>query len=162
MHLDVSLKSNYLDMRGFTIVIMIAFLTCGCTEQTASKFGEPITADNATDLVEFVNGMGNEAEVSGKVTAQVIDVCQRKGCWMNVEGPDGSEIRVTFKDYGFFVPKNCAGKTVVLDGFAYTDTTSVAELKHYAEDAERSEEEIAAITEPEITVSFEARGVIIQ
>ena len=42
------------------------------------------------------------------------------------------------------------------------DTTSVATLKHYLEDAEASQEEIDAVTEPEINYSFEAEGVIIK
>ena len=40
--------------------------------------------------------------------------------------------------------------------------TSVEELKHYAEDAGETQEVIDAITEPEISLAFEAKGVIIK
>jgi hypothetical protein len=66
---------------------------------------------------------------------------------------------VTFKDYGFFVPLESGGKTALMKGIAYYDTISVEMLKHYAEDAGKSEEEIALITEPELAISFEASGV---
>ena len=69
---------------------------------------------------------------------------------------------VKFKDYGFFMPKNIAGKEVIIDGKAYVSELSVEEQRHYAEDAGKSEEEIAAITEPKRTYSFEANGVLLK
>src|SRR2546423_15257819 len=38
--------------------------------------------------------------------------CERKGCWMELApaaSKDGPGLRVTFKDYGFFVPLDSAG-----------------------------------------------------
>jgi hypothetical protein len=40
--------------------------------------------------------------------------------------------------------------------------TSVEELRHYAEDAGKSQEEIEAITEPKKTYSFVADGVLLK
>jgi len=75
---------------------------------------------------------------------------------------EGNDMRVTFKDYGFFVPKDAAGKTAIVQGVATMDTTDVATLQHYAEDAGESQEVIDAITEPEFNYAFEAVGVIIK
>ena len=47
-------------------------------------------------------------------------------------------------------------KTAFIQGVAKKEIITVAELKHYAEDAGKSAEEIAKITEPEVTMSFEA------
>jgi hypothetical protein len=74
---------------------------------------------------------------------------------------EGKTMRVRFKDYAFFVPKNISGKKVVLDGIAYNSTTSVAQLRHYAQDAGMSDAEIEKITEPEVNLNFEARSVIV-
>jgi hypothetical protein len=81
---------------------------------------------------------------------------------MKVKTTDGQTMRVSFKDYGFFVPKDIAGKTVVIDGEAKMKTTSVAELQHYAEDAGKSKAEIAKITEPKHELTFVADGVIVK
>ena len=59
------------------------------------------------------------------------------------------------------MPLNAEGD-VVMNGKAYVSETSVEELRHYAEDAGKSEEEITAITEPERTFSFEADGVLLK
>jgi len=68
---------------------------------------------------------------------------------------------VRFKDYGFFVPLDATGE-VIINGKAYVSETSVEELKHYAEDAGKSSEEIALIVKAEKTFSFEANGVLLK
>ena len=126
-------------------------------------FGAVITPDNAIAYDEVMGKMGNVDSLNMKVLGKVHEVCQKKGCWMTLisEQPGQPEMRVTFKDYGFFMPKDLSGKRVVVDGYAYVETTSVDVLRHYAEDAGKSKEEIAAITQPKREVSFEAVGVIV-
>lgn len=77
-------------------------------------------------------------------------------------GENNDEIFVKFKDYGFFVPLNCEGRTAVMEGWAYKDVQSVEELKHYAFDAGKTQEEIDSITEPEVTYTFLADGVVLK
>ena len=113
-------------------------------------------------MKELVALMDGKEEVATKLEGKVSEVCQAKGCWMTLDKGDGSTIRVTFKDYGFFVPKDIAGKNVIISGKAYVATTTVDELKHYAEDAGKTEEEIAKITSPEKELAFEAEGVLIK
>lgn len=103
-------------------------------------------------------GKATDVIVEGKVNA----VCKKKGCWMTIDLGNNEEMRVTFKDYGFFVPKDCDGKEATFKGTATFDTTSVADLQHYASDEGLSQEEIDKITEPEIALVFEATGVVIK
>jgi hypothetical protein len=125
-------------------------------------FGDTITNDGAVAATEVLTKMANTDSMPMKVTGTIVDVCQKKGCWMTMNIGNDQTMRIGFKDYAFFVPKDCSGKTAVLDGYAYVDTTSVAELRHYAEDAGVSKDSIEKITQPEIEYGFEARGVIIQ
>ncbi|MCU0339700.1 MAG: DUF4920 domain-containing protein [Spirosomaceae bacterium] len=125
-------------------------------------FGEKINDNNAVAAAELPAKMGKQEKMTAKVAGTVESVCQAKGCWMKVVTADGQTMRVTFKDYGFFVPKDIAGKTVVFEGEAKMKTTSVAELKHYAEDAGKSKEEIAKITQPKHELTFVADGVIVK
>ncbi|TND07985.1 MAG: hypothetical protein FD123_2793 [Bacteroidetes bacterium] len=131
-------------------------------DTTLSYFGDTISTDGAVPVAEVMGKMRGLDSLAMKVTGTINGVCQKKGCWMEMDLGNEQSMRVTFKDYAFFVPKDASGKTVYIDGFAYLDTTSVAELRHYAEDAGESKAEIEKITEPEIELSFEARGVIIK
>ena len=92
------------------------------------------------------------------VTAEVVDVCSAKGCWLSLKDGD-SELRVTFKDYGFFVPSSLKGRTVRIQGVLREEVIPEADRKHYAEDAGASDEEIAAITGDVKEFTFEATGV---
>ncbi|MEZ4982505.1 MAG: DUF4920 domain-containing protein [Saprospiraceae bacterium] len=122
-------------------------------------FGETIEEDGAEDLAAFLPKMATVDSIDAKLVGTVESVCQTKGCWMNLQTENGEEIFVQFKDYGFFMPKDIAGRKVVVDGYAYRQVTSVDELKHYAEDEGASAEEIAAITEPKEELKFMASGV---
>ena len=99
--------------------------------------------------------------INSKMSAKINEVCSAKGCWMTLDMDGKNEVMVKFKDYGFFMPLNAEGE-VVINGKAFVSETSVEELRHYAEDAGKSEEEIAAITEPKRTLSFEADGVLLK
>ena len=99
--------------------------------------------------------------VEGKIKAKIVEVCPKKGCWLKLELSDGQTATVKMKDYGFFLPLAAKGKTVVIDGEVKIKTTSVAEQKHYAEDAKKSKEEIDAITQPKKEVSVKAKGIMI-
>ena len=102
--------------------------------------------------------------VSAKVNGMVNEVCQAKGCWMTISEKDGEAepLFVKFKDYGFFVPKDISGQEVIMEGMAFREITSVDELRHYAEDAGKTKEEIEAITEPKEELRFLARGVLVK
>ena len=125
-------------------------------------YGDKVNTEgalNINDVVAKLNGGSEFPEV--KVTAKIVEVCPKKGCWLKLELNDGTTATVKMKDYGFFLPAAAKGKTVVIDGEVKLKTTSVAELKHYAEDAKKSKEEIDAITKPEKVVSVLVKGIVV-
>ncbi len=132
------------------------------TAEDSTHFGKMIDEDGAVYIDEFTAMMDGKDSMEVKIRAIAQDVCQKKGCWMKVELADGETMRIKFKDYGFFVPKDISGKEVVFSGKAFVETTSVEDLKHYAEDGGATAEEIEAITEPETKISFLADGVMIK
>lgn len=133
------------------------------TENLKSKavYGDSVLNDNYIEVVAVTTAMKGEKKKDMKVRGTVAEVCQEKGCWMTMKMANGEDMRITFKDYKFFVPKDLAGKEVIIDGYAYVDTTSVEQLQHYAKDGGKSEAEIAAIVSPKAEISFEAKGVAV-
>ena len=98
--------------------------------------------------------------LSVKFSSNVKEVCQSMGCWMRLDmGSD--EAMVKFKDYGFFMPTDIAGQDVIVEGQAYIEEMSVEDQKHFADDAGKTDAEIAEITEPKRTLSFISSGVLI-
>ena len=129
--------------------------------EITGSFGEQIDIAGAVPAVQVVNELETIDSVQLKVSGVIKEVCQAKGCWMTMEIQDGVHMRVTFKDYGFFVPKDASGFQATIEGMAKREWVDVETLRHYAEDEGMSEEEIEAITEPEKSYNFVATGVVI-
>jgi hypothetical protein len=67
------------------------------------------------------------------VEAKVRRNCTRRGCWMELaESMDPSlpGCRVTFQNYGFFVPLDSAGSTARVQGTVEVKTVSAPEVAH--------------------------------
>ena len=142
--------------------ILLLFFTLQSVQAQTDSYGEELTDAKAIKATNLGKTMDGKEAMKMKLKGEIAEVCQMKGCWMTVATGDGQTIRVTFKDYGFFVPKDAAGKKTVIEGEVKMETVDVATLKHYAEDAGKSKEEIAAITEPETKLTFVASGVEIE
>lgn len=145
---------------GFTL-LAVAQPPAG-DAKPGETYGEKITATDALsfeDVVKKVKGGNDFTNV--KFTAKITDVCPKKGCWLKLEVPQGEDVMVKMKDYAFFLPVAAKGKTVAIEGEVIMKTTSVAELKHYAEDAKKSQAEIDAIKEPQKEVRVTAKGIVI-
>ncbi|MBB2150952.1 DUF4920 domain-containing protein [Pedobacter gandavensis] len=125
------------------------------------SFGTGVTTGNLLPVSKIDAAMGDQKTAEMKITGEVVEVCKKKGCWMTLKTPTGEAMRITFKDYGFFMPMDIVGKKVALDGIAKKQTISVETLRHYAEDAHKSAAEVAKITAPKKELAFEAKGVVI-
>jgi PBP1b-binding outer membrane lipoprotein LpoB len=159
----------------FAVVALFAVSCNQSSDKTTSEnakdstkveyFGAKITEENALPGDSVVSILKNSTEdvPSIKATGKIDAVCEKKGCWMSLITNSGEKIRVTFKDYGFFVPTSgCDGKTAIVDGKASKKLISVQMLKEYAKDDGKSKVEIDSIKSPSYEYSFEATGVIIK
>tara|TARA_B100000401_G_scaffold204396_1_gene137863 strand:- start:564 stop:1013 length:450 start_codon:yes stop_codon:yes gene_type:complete len=147
-------------MRIYILFIFFTLLTIfSCNNKDVYfSYGGQI---DLTDKSLFVSSIDNNYNISN-IEGQIIDVCPKKGCWMNVK-TDKDTIFVKFRDYAFFVPKSgIQGKKVFMSGDIFRDTISIERLRHYAEDAKKSKKEILAITQPEYKINMIADAVAIK
>ncbi|AYA36476.1 DUF4920 domain-containing protein [Hymenobacter oligotrophus] len=155
-------------------ITLLALGTCQAqtapSKATASKagaaagktYGAATTAEGAQPIAALPTVLGTRDSVQVKLVGQISEVCQKKGCWMKMQTADGKQMQVRFKNYGFFVPADLKGKTVVVDGWARREVMPVAKLQHYAQDAGKSAKEVAAITKDEQQINFVATGVLVK
>ena len=152
-------------MKKLLIFVFAALAVAGCNQEkntALNTYGEAIVTDGALALTSLGEQVASKDSVALTLKGTIEATCAKKGCWMTVQDENGVATRVTFKDYGFFVPKEgVEGKEVVFSGTAKKKITDVATLRHYAEDAGKSKEEIEAITEPKEEIEFVASGVVI-
>lgn len=126
-----------------------------------TTYGAKVNATDAMAAEKLPALLNDKDTIKVKLEATVLDACASKGCWMTLKLGDKTTAFVKMKDYAFFVPQDIIGKTVVVDGISFIKTTSVDDLKHYAEDAKKPQKEIDAITEPEKQVRVLANGILV-
>lgn len=158
-------------MKKISIILCITILIFSCqkkvevAQESYASFGDSISKDGAiskeTMFAKYA-GMKDGDTLNVKFESNIKDVCQKKGCWMNLEMPNNEEVFVKFKDYAFFMPLNSKGQDVIVNGKAFVSIESIDELKHYAKDAGKSQAAIDSIIHPETTYSFIADGVLIK
>ena len=158
-------------MKKLLILLSVFILAISCnkkeskiTKPVYATFGEIITEDNTISkeiLLEKYKSLKKGDTLAVKVSSKINEICQNKGCWMTLDLGSEKTAFVKFKDYGFFVPMNAQKRNTIIEGKAFVEETSVAELKHYAEDEGKSQKEIAAITAPKTEYKFLAHGVLI-
>lgn len=128
---------------------------------SGTEYGAGAKEKGAISIAVLEEKLASNDSYSGRVKGTVLNVCEKKGCWMKLQQANGEGIMIRFKDYKFFMPKDIVGKEVIVDGTAKITLTSVDDLQHYAEDAGKSKEEVAKITEPKKEVEFIAKGVLV-
>jgi len=125
--------------------------------ETHEVFGQPLPESGhvlaVADLLE------NPRQYQGRdvlVETRIAKVCEKKGCFFVVQ-QGAYTVRVTFKDYGFFIPTDSGGKTVKLAGTFSRKPLTREEAEHYAEDlGEETPENV-----PEFQYAIVATGVAI-
>ena len=71
------------------------------------------------------------------VEGEVRRACSKKGCWMELAESTAAEARgarVTFKDYGFFVPTDSAGARAKLEGVVNVTVMKKGHVEHLEEE----------------------------
>ncbi len=135
------------------------------SEQTENTnpdvFGKEIDLADATDSYELPSLMKSNDKIITKLTGTVTDVCQYSGCWLEIDIGNDNTVHVTFKDDAFVVPKELAGKRVIIEGTAYKEVIPVEMLKKMAQDEGYPQSEIDTIVSPKAEYSFETIGVVI-
>lgn len=134
-----------------TIIVGVLFLTNIGIAQNAdevTQLAEPVETGKNYEVYgsEFPDGaqffapgylVRNSKVFTGQEVATkgtIKQVCQKKGCFFMLSAGN-KNIRVTFKDYKFFIPTDAAGSQVQLTGVFKVKNLTEEQAKHYAEDA---------------------------
>jgi hypothetical protein len=121
----------------------------------AEHYGAALTSRQAVTVDSAIKQLASQPTARVVVQSKVGKVCMAKGCWLGLTDT-GGEVRVTFKDYGFFVPPSLMGKTVLVEGVLEKTTLSLAETRHYVQDAGGDP---SKVTQPRVEYRIVASGV---
>ena len=97
-------------------------------------FGAPMP--DKTQGLSLTDLIAQKQSYRGKevrVSATIKQVCQAKGCFF-IATQDDNWARITFSDYGFFVPTNTANSRVLIKGIFSEIELSNTQAQHYRAD----------------------------
>ena len=144
-------------MKKAVLVLALVATTAFAADDVVRR-GAPINNDTkSVELAKVLESPDAYTKEAVVVEGFVEKACERKGCWMTLSPTEGKPgIRVTFKDYGFFVPKDSSGMRARAEGVAVTKKLSKEDADHLAGEGapiRRNEDGTA------VEVSFVANGV---
>lgn len=144
-------------------IIQFAFLALvitgifACSEQT--KFGEPVTESEAISTDRLVERLDTDMSFDVTVKGLISDACRSEGCWLEITSTAGTPVFVTYKNEAFTLPLGITGRTAIIKGRAFVDSTTVDEQRAEAKEEGLSEADILAIQETVYSLALEATGV---
>jgi len=133
---------------AFSILIATCFLLVQAVHADVTRLSDPVavTADaeifgapldeNAKpmSLAALLDSPDEYVDTAVRVEARISQVCQKKGCFMIATSGDKA-VRISFRDYAFFVPTDTGGKTVTLTGTVVERVLSEEQAAHFRQDA---------------------------
>jgi hypothetical protein len=131
--------------RAFSTLIGFV-LTLGVSANTL-RLSEPVVQDAQSETfgVKLDNSLPKQSMASlvtdshfhlaepFQVEARIAKVCQKKGCFF-IAQQDQHILRVSFRNYSFFIPTDSSGKTVTLAGELVQQKISPEHAAHFKAD----------------------------
>ncbi len=104
-----------------TILLLLLFSLINAEDE--KKYGDAITLSEKTTVAEII---ANPANFEGKkvlIEGTIVNVCESRGCWIDIASNDGYEtIKVKVDDGVMVFPMEAKGKTAVVEGEVYSMT----------------------------------------
>ena len=128
------------------------------------SFGEPLKmkADEAVPVASVLNHVDHYQGKYVRVSGTVSKVCERKGCWLQMNDPAASDktlfVKFTCPVDGRLIPAEALGKPVVVEGTLQVKEISEADARHIKEESGASKEEVERIKGPQKQITFASPG----
>lgn len=161
------IRNDGLSMTGIGL-LAIGTTLCGCAQPPPGyklyganlKQARTIPAETVFDNPDAYDGR------TVRLTGTIDAVCEKRGCWLTLRRGERI-LRARFVESGectkgFFVPRDAAGRDVLLEGMVRQEELSEATARHYLEDGGASEAEINQIVGPQKALAIVCTGVAIK
>lgn len=131
-------------MKQFSRIALLAclFLVFVSISAQAQTFGAGLSLSQSTLLSEILANPDSYVGKKVQLKGMIVDVCQRRGCWIYLAGDKAFEkIRVKVTDGEIVFPMEARGKQATVEGimqkFELSREDVIAREQHYAEEQGR-------------------------
>jgi hypothetical protein len=83
--------------------------------ESGDRYGARLGRARSVDLADLAGNPAAYTRKRVRLRGTIADVCPNSGCWIVVSDGD-RDVKVTFRNHAFSVPKDVKGRDVVLEG----------------------------------------------
>ncbi len=116
-------------------------------------FGQPLSPTPPIPLASITGDPARFAGQTVKTEGTITQVCQRMGCWMELQAEGTPPVRVPMAGHRFFLPRDVSGRLATIEG-----TVNLRELS----EAERAHLESEGATATGRAMEIVAAGVVVR
>ena len=106
------------------LVLIVTFsMILGCRPQPLNGlYGENFDTAKFISVDQLLNSMEGKNMVNTTVKGTITASCQDDGCWLELSSIKGEPVHVDW-DEKFHLPTDVEGKNVIVNGYAFRDST---------------------------------------
>ncbi len=147
---------------GLTVLIVVISIMGSAVASEKKKVGKDLSTEKPVEISKILEDPEEYVGKTLKITGVVIDMCVKRGGWMDIAGDkEFTKFTVDAKTADFKFPLDSKGKIATVEGILTKVTVSVEEqkarLSHEAEENGK-EVDLTTIKEPKISYIIKAAG----
>jgi 2-keto-4-pentenoate hydratase len=118
-------------MKNAVLALALLIATAAFADTVVKRGAAISKTAKPTPIADVLAAPDQYAKNSVLVEGVIENVCEMKGCWMQLTQEAGKPgVRVTFKDYGFFVPTDSKGMKARAEGVVEVKTLTKKQADH--------------------------------
>ena len=126
-------------MKRFNLLLALVVLIAFSINAQEKTYGKDLTLTEKTAVAAILEKPADYTGQKVLIEGTIVDVCEMRGCWIDVAADEGYEkIRVKVEDGVIVFPMEAKGKKAVVEGEVYAVTP---EHECSGECAEKAKEE---------------------
>lgn len=130
------------------------------------SFGAGVKLADATAIEALLADPKAHVGKTVRVEGQIVDVCPKRGCWMDLAGPaPGQKVRFKVTDGEMVFPMDAKGKHAVVEGVVAVNELTLEETKEFVAYQQKeygAERDPASVTEPMVIVRIDGTGAVVR
>ena len=133
-----------------SVLVSLFFIGSCLAEPVTKTYGKAPSVKEPTAISALKTEPVKYKDQTVLVTGKIVDVCQYRGCWLEIEAADSARIICKSLDESVRFPKDVVGKTIQLQGKVLYDTKASDKVTEKKEGGEAH-----ACPAPQVLVSIE-------
>jgi hypothetical protein len=136
------------------------------TTASGASFGAGVKLETSIPIDVLLADPKAQVGKAVRVEGMIVDVCPKRGCWMDLAGPGpGQKVRFKVTDGEMVFPVDAKGKYAVVEGVVAVNELTLEQTREYVayqHEEYGADRDPASVTEPMVLVRIDGTGAVIR